>query len=281
MELPADSGRTVRLHVALVEDRHEQLGKCLVMIDVTHFVELNRMRTDLISFVSHELNNPLSAMEGFMSMLAEEAAQLSGRSHSYLGQIERLTRRMQHLVADFLNISRIEADRPLSMQWEVIDSEQFQSLVEGIIELEKHDAPNHELLVDIPAGLPPLRADSRKLEEILTNLVNNAIKFSPEGGTVAVRARPDGEFARLAVSDEGIGISPEQEQHLFERFRRVHDDERSRVSGTGVGLFLCKHLVEAHGGSIVVESEPGTGSTFSFTIPIAGADQQEQAEDAS
>jgi len=97
---------------------------------------------------------------------------------------------------------------------------------------------------------------------------------------VKVATQIEDDFVRISVSDEGIGISDQQMPHLFQRFRRLHEDEQKRVSGTGVGLFLCKHLVEAHGGTIEVESEPGAGSTFSFTIPIADTDQQGQAEDA-
>jgi len=281
MELPAGSGRIVRLHLALVEDQHQHLGKCLVMTDVTHFVELNRMRTDLISFVSHELQNPLSALDGFITLLTTDATQLSAESSSYIQQIDRLAKRMQYLVADFLNISRIEADRPLFMRWETIHSNRLQRLTDNIIELQRPNAPSHNLMTDIPDELPPLHADRHKLEEILTNLISNAIKFSPQGGTVKVAARTDDNLVRISVSDEGIGISDQQMPHLFQRFRRLHENEQKRVSGTGVGLFLCKHLVEAHGGTIEVQSEPGAGSTFSFTIPIAGADQQGQAEDAS
>ncbi len=281
MELPAGSGRIVRLHLALVEDEHQHLGKCLVMTDVTHFVELNRMRTDLISFVSHELQNPLSALDGFIALLATDATHLSAESNSYIQQIDRLAKRMQYLVADFLNISRIEADRPLFMRWETVHIDRLQRLTGNIIELQRRDAPSHNLTTDILNELPPLRADRHKLEEILTNLISNAIKFSPQGGTVQVAARTEDDFVRISVSDQGIGISDQQMPHLFQRFRRLHENEQKRVSGTGVGLFLCKHLVEAHGGTIEVQSEPGAGSTFSFTIPIAGADQQGQAEDAS
>ncbi len=280
MELPAGSGRIVRLHLALVEDQHQHLGKCLVMTDVTHFVELNRMRTDLISFVSHELQNPLSALDGFVTLLAADTAYLSAKSESYIQQINRLVKRMQYLVADFLNISRIEAGRPLSMRWETISSNRLQCLIEAIIELQRRDTSTHDLITDIPDELPPLRADRHKLEEILTNLISNAIKFSPQGGIVRVAARAEENFVRISVSDEGIGISEQQMAHLFQRFRRLHEAEQQQVSGTGVGLFLCKHLVEAHGGTIEVTSEPGAGSTFSFTIPIAEANQQGQAEDA-
>ncbi len=280
MELPAGSGRIIRLRLALVEDEHQHLGKCLVMTDVTHFVELNRMRTDLISFVSHELQNPLSALDGFITLLATDATHLSAESNSYIQQIDRLAKRMQYLVADFLNMSQIEAGQPLFMEWEAIHSNRLQRLTGNIIELQRHNAPNHELITNIPDELPSLRADRHKLEEILTNLISNAVKFSPQGGTVKVAAQAEDDFATISVSDEGIGISDEQMPHLFQRFRRLHENEQKRVSGTGVGLFLCKHLVEAHGGTIEVESEPGAGSTFSFTIPIAGADQQGQAEDA-
>ncbi len=275
MELPADSGNIVRLHLAFVQDHKEQLGKCLVLSDVTHFVELNRMRTDLISFVSHELNNPLGALQGFVTLMTATDEQLSEQGRSYLTYIEQLVKRMQHLVADFLNISRIEAGRPLAVEWEVIAADRFGQLPGSIFDLTTRDTQNYELIVDIPADLPPIRADWSKLDEILTNLINNAIKFSPDGGPVEVSARQEGNFVRFAVRDEGIGISAEQKANLFQRFRRLHEAHEKRMPGTGVGLFLCKHLVEAHGGTIEVHSEVDRGSTFSFTIPLAGEEASE------
>ncbi len=272
LELPAESGKIVRVQLAFVEDREQQLGKCLVLTDVTHFVKLNRMRTDLISFVSHELNNPLSALQGFATLLTGAVEQLDAQSQSYFAYIERLVKRMQHLVVDFLNIARLDAGQALSLEWEVIDSGRLTSLAQSIFDLTTHETRDHQVILDIPADLPPIRCDFSKIEGILTNLINNAIKFSPGGGTVEVIARREADFVRIAVRDEGIGMSPEQRRHLFERFRRVHETGELRVHGTGVGLFLCKHLVEAHGGTIEVDSEPGQGSTFNFTMPVADQD---------
>ena len=269
LELPAGSGTIVRAYIVLVEDQGEIIGRCLLLTDVTQFIELDRMKTDLISFVSHELKNPLASLQGFVHLLQRTAPPPSERSRFYIDYVSQLSQRMQDLVADFLNLSRIEAGQGLDIDLTRI--EDAEQMVANIVELEKQRTELHQFVLDIPADLPAVRADLRKLQQVLTNLINNAVKFSPDGGQVGITAQPDDGMVRFSVSDQGVGIAPAQMKHLFQKFQRVRGAGIGRVPGTGLGLYLCKHLVEAQGGEIWVESEPGQGSTFSFTVPVDDA----------
>lgn len=265
LELPPDSGRIIRAHLTTFELRGEAIGKILLLTDITHFVELDQIKTDLISFVSHELKNPLAALLGFISLLKAEPQAQQEPLSEYAEYVESQARRMQYLVQDYLNVSQIEAGHPLPVEAEsLID---LAGLVENLLELEIDAEDRQRIEVDIPSALPPVFADRHKLEQVLLNLVGNALKYTPRDTPLTVRAEPQGEEVCFSVIDRGPGLSPAQQEHLFEKFRRVRGPGAQRVPGTGIGLYLCKHLVEAHGGRIWVESEPGQGATFKFTLP--------------
>jgi signal transduction histidine kinase len=185
---------------------------------------------------------------------------------------------MKHMVEDFLNVSRLEVGVALEMNWAAIAD--LAAIVHEIIAVEGHLACDHQFRVDLPADLPTLWADRSKLEEVLTNLVSNAIKYSPDGGPVVISARRHDDMVEVAVSDRGEGIGPEEQGRLFQRFRRAGGEGRGRrIGGTGIGLFVCKALVEAHGGRIWVDSQVGEGSTFRFTVPVyQGQDRREAAD---
>ncbi len=264
-----DARRIFRVSLALVRDLGGAvLGKSLVMIDITELRELDQMKTDLISFVSHELRNPLGIISG--------TAQLAGRRigtarnddvPDLLGRIDRQTRRMERLVDDFLNIARLEAGRPLEYQFSTVTD--ICEIVRVVVELEPRRTEAHNLVSSVPDDLPPIRADRGKLEEVFTNLVGNAVKYSPSGGAIEVSAVVEDGFVRFAVSDHGLGVPDDQLGDLFGKYRRVRGEDRARVPGTGLGLYLCKQIVEGHGGRIWAESVAGQGSTFIFTVPIA------------
>ncbi len=264
MELPEASGRVVRAHLTTFEMRGEAIGKCLLLTDVTQFVELDEMKTDLISFVSHELKNPLSAMLAFINLMrGNPAAQAEPLCH-YVGHVQAQAASMQDLVQDYLNVARLEAGRPLEMDWEEIDD------AAGFVrELVAAHGPSYErdIELQIPPDLPPLWADRQQFRQVLLNLMGNAVKYTPPGTPITVCAEAQEGFVCFAVVDRGPGVAAAEQTHLFERFRRVRGENRERVPGTGIGLYLCKHLIEAHGGRIWVESVPGEGATFRFTLP--------------
>lgn len=263
--LPPDSGRIIRAHLTMFELQGEAVGKILLLTDITQFVELDQLKTDLISFVSHELKNPLAALLGFIGLLKAEPQAQQDPIDEYAEYVESQARRMQYLVQDYLNVSQVEAGHPLPVEAERLTD--LAGLVEELIDLEVGVEGRHQIEVDIPSDLPPVFADRHKLEQILLNLVGNAVKYTPRDTPITVRAESREGWVCIAVIDQGPGLAPAQQEHLFEKFQRVRGPGTERVAGTGIGLYLCKHLVEAHGGRIWVESESGQGATFKFTLP--------------
>ena len=230
---------------------------------------MDQTKTDLISFVSHELKNPLTTLGLYAHMVQMhlDDEQVAGAREAAV-TMDHQVKRMTSMVEDFLNVSRIEGGRSLEVQAEVIDN--ITELVNEVITIEGGVTDDHIFILDFPSNMPKLWADRGKLLEIFINLVNNAIKYSPDGGEIRVSAQiiEQTGMVQFSVRDAGIGISAEEQQVLFQRFRRVNRESNRRIQGTGLGLFVCKLLVEGHGGEIWVESQAGSGSTFHFTIPI-------------
>ncbi|MCE5237878.1 CHASE2 domain-containing protein [bacterium] len=275
VDLHGDTGQVVRVSVARIEGPADELmGKCAVCTDITHFKQLDQMKTDLVSFVSHELKTPLTSIGLYGHMLREKLqAGAVPEAQDMAASIDRQNTRMKHMVEDFLNISRIEAGRPLDMLWhEIHDVRQF---VDEVVAIEARTTRDHEFSLDLPPDTPALWADRGKLEEVLINLVNNAIKYSPDGGLITIAAEPQDNMMRFSITDMGVGVSREAQSRLFQRYQRVGN--KQRVSGTGLGLFVCKALIEAHGGKIWVQSEEGKGSTFYFTVPIYHGQDKDNA----
>jgi two-component system phosphate regulon sensor histidine kinase PhoR len=177
-------------------------------------------------------------------------------------ECDRLTR----LINDLLNTARIEANESLTPHYTRVA---LHELVEKSVIIQKQASARHNVYAKIEGDLPEVIADEDKLDQILTNLLNNAIKYSPAGGDVIVHAKVEGDDVLVGIEDQGIGIPPDHLSKVFEKFHRVHNEDNRKIYGTGLGLFLVKHLVEqVHTGQIWVESEVGKGSTFWFRIPI-------------
>lgn len=281
VDLQQDGAQVVRVTVAQIEGpAGETGGKCAVLTDITQFKQLDQMKTDLVSFVSHELKTPLTSLGLYEHMLQDKLREGQAEGAIEMAQsVGRQVARMKLMVEDFLNVSRLEEGRPLEMSWEQIPA--VRPMVEEVIHVEGKIAHDHQFVVDFPENLPAVWADRGKLEEVFINLVNNAIKYSPDGGEVVVRSRHDGDMVCFAVVDHGIGIGPEEQKRLFQRFQRVVGENGGhRISGTGLGLFVCKALVEAHGGRIWVDSVLNKGTTVQFTIPVYNGQDQKAEDDA-
>jgi len=232
----------------------------------------NSAKTEFISFVSHELKQPMTSIKGYADLLAKGAAgELTERQRSFLEVIRSNVARMDALVQDLLDISRIEAGRLRLEIGRVAMEEVVEEAVRSV--RREVEAKGQTLEVEVSPPLPPVAADRNRLVQILVNLLSNAYRYTPEGGHIRVLAElVDGHFIRCSVSDTGIGITPEEQERLFTKyFRSQHPVVRS-VPGTGLGLVITKSLVELQGGRIWVESEPGMGSTFTFTVPVAESD---------
>ena len=261
-----DQELILRVQVAPVADEGGGVGRVAVLTDITQLRELDRMKTRMVSFVSHELRNPLSTIRTYAALIRRKSeADAASSAAEAAAAILRQADRMGLMVEDFLDVTRLDMGRPLEMHWQPI--EDVRGLIMEAVEAEAASTDRHRFEVWVGPDVSPLAADPGKLRQILANLVNNAVKYSPDGGTITVRARRDGDVCTFSVEDQGLGIALESQGQLFQAFRRVEDGGAHRVTGTGLGLLLTKHLVEAHGGRVWVESEEGQGSTFRFEIP--------------
>ncbi|HUI52624.1 MAG TPA: ATP-binding protein [Terriglobales bacterium] len=244
----------------------EANGAVIVLHDITDLRKLERVRRDFVANVSHEFRTPLTAIQGFAETLLGGAMDDAKNRRRFLEIILEHARRLGRLTEDLLMLSKMDAER-LELEIRRLPVTQ---LVESCLETSRPRAKekNLKLSVDVASKVPDIAGDRRRLTEVLQNLLDNAMQYTPGGGKITVRAETRENEVEFAVSDTGIGIPETDQPRIFERFYRV-DVARSReVGGTGLGLSIAKHLVEAHGGRIWVESEVGNGSTFCFTVPI-------------
>jgi len=230
--------------------------------------QATRARDDLLSVVAHDLRNPLGTIMMSTEMLLE-TAQSDGRARDG-GRIEIVQRavgRMNRLIEDLLDIKRLESGALVLER----RAESVAGAIGDAIELLRPLAIAGSLVLEsvFPADLPAIEADSARIQQVLSNLVGNAIKFTPKGGRITIRAEHEGaDEVRIAVCDTGPGIQPDQLPHVFGRYWQGRPNDRR---GIGLGLAIVKGIVEAHGGRVWAESRPGSGSEFIFTIPIAKA----------
>lgn len=244
------------------------MGTVMIFNDITEIRNLERMKSAFVATVSHELRTPLTAIKGFISTLlmdSEDAFSPEERREFY-SIIDQETDRLTRLINDLLNIARIEAGESLKPVYKEVD---FYRLSQKVVMIQRQATNKHTLIHDVPPDLPKIIADEDKVDQILTNLLSNAIKYSPNGGEIRVKAwEEDPDHITFYVSDQGMGIPKEHLTKVFEKFHRVDNTDTRKQYGTGLGLYLVKHLVEViHGGQIWVESEVGVGSTFYVRLP--------------
>ncbi|MDB5097128.1 MAG: ntrB [Cyanobacteria bacterium RYN_339] len=232
--------------------------------------ELDALKDHFLASLSHELRTPLNAVLGFASVLDDEVAgPLTAEQHRFLSKILAGTEVLLALINDLLDMSRIQAGK-FSLDAERLQiADVCKDVVENLQVLAEQR--HHRLSCAVAEGLPGVLADRQRLFQVLVNLVNNAIKFAPEGTPITIRAEMAGEHVRCEVEDRGPGIAPEDLPKLFKRFSQLEHGNVRSGPGTGLGLSIVKALVEAHGGMLGVRSEQGVGSVFWFTLPLAGA----------
>jgi signal transduction histidine kinase len=225
--------------------------------------ELAAARDAVMKTIVHDLKVPITIIKGEALTLRQDT---QGRLPEEIRQefLETMAAQCDRLTHDIDDLLDTDPERPVSLHLESVD---VPSLVREVVAHQKAYAHRHNLILQIPDGVPPIRADKSKLIRVLTNLINNAIKYSPNGGDVVVTVEDQDAQLLVSVQDSGIGMTPEQQKRLFGLFSRVLDESQHKIPGTGVGLFSTQRLVEAHGGKIWAESEYGKGSTFRFTLP--------------
>lgn len=227
--------------------------------------KLDKLKSDFVNAVTHELRTPLTSIKGYAEFLADEiGGPMTAQQIEFVQQIEKSSERLQHLIDDLLDFARLEAGT-FKLRCEEAD---LRTTLQEVVESMQPQATSARLSLEaaLPEGPVPGQMDSQRISQVLINLVNNAIKFTPDGGRIEVRAGMDGDHLRCEVKDTGIGIAREDVPRLFQRFAQLEAGVR-KVGGTGLGFSISKAIVEAHGGEIGVESEPGKGSTFWFTLP--------------
>ena len=262
----ADGRRTaVSITYSPLRDREGDLVNIIASVhDVTRYREAQELKAMFISVISHELKTPVALIKGYASTLRREDARWDQETvRESLTIIEEESDRLDRLINNLLEASRIQAG---SLKLELGDVA-VPKLAERVVSRFRSQAPHHKLEVELPADFPPVVADEERLAQVFYNLISNAIKYSPDGGTIRVGGRVRRDEVELWVSDPGIGIPVPKQAGLFEPFHRVDGGLGRRTQGVGLGLFLCKAIIEGHGGRIWVESAPNKGSTFHFTLP--------------
>ena len=242
-------------------------GAVLVLHEITDLRRLERVRQDFVANVSHEFRTPLTAIQGFAETLLSGALEDPANRRRFVEIIREHATRLARLTEDLLKLSRIEAGQ-LKLEFRSVSVAQ---LIESCVETAHLKAVPRQLAlnVNLPEALPAVRGDSNSLQEVLQNLLDNALQYTPAGGRIDVSASWSNGRVIVTVADTGIGIPQAEQERIFERFYRV-DAARSReAGGTGLGLSIARHIMEAHGGRLWVESAVGEGSRFHFSIPVA------------
>lgn len=260
--------RELQLYSTPVGDDGGYLGRLFVFRDVTREREVDRMKTEFVSLVSHELRTPLTSIKGFTEMVLDgDAGEINEEVEEYLGIVHSNADRLVALVNDLLDLSRIESGR-IQLKAEPVDLSQLIKVVVATMQ-PKVQEKEQRLAVSVDPAAANVVGDRDKLVQVLTNYVSNAHKYTQDGGAIRIEVSRQDGLARVAVSDNGHGIAPQDQVRLFTRFYRVDNDMTRDVGGTGLGLSIVKQLIELQGGQVGVHSALGEGSTFWFTVPLA------------
>jgi two-component system phosphate regulon sensor histidine kinase PhoR len=264
------AGRLLEVTAVRLQLGGSEAGAVMVLHDITALRRLERVRTEFVANVSHELRTPLTAIQGYLETLLGGALEERANARRFLEIAFRHTERLGRLLNDLTDLSNIELGK-VSLRLAPL---RLTDVVASVLDLvrPKAEAGGVGLIVDVESGELGVQADHDRLAQILINLVDNAVKYTPQGGWVTVRARAvEGQRVDIRVRDTGVGIPRADLPRITERFYRV-DKARSReLGGTGLGLAIVKHLVLAHGGELEITSEEGEGTTVRFTLPVAGA----------
>jgi two-component system, OmpR family, phosphate regulon sensor histidine kinase PhoR len=246
---------------------NETTGAVVLFHDITELKQLDQIRREFVANVSHELRTPLSILHGYIEVLLDEPETSRDELTRILSIMERHSKRLQGLVNDLLSLAQLESSQAKLELSVVRVDELFNNLIRDW--KEKLAAKNLKVIVDLPSETLTLRANGTRLEEVLHNLLDNAVKFSRENGQIHLRATRRGSEMVLSVADDGLGIGKEHLPRIFERFYRA-DKARSReLGGTGLGLAIVKHIAQLHGGGVEAESELGRGTTIRVVLPEA------------
>jgi PAS domain S-box-containing protein len=264
-EILLDDGRTFFANLSPVSvGEAETIGWVATMQDVSHFKAVNQLKNEFVSTVSHDLRSPLSNILLAANMIAE-TGDINQQQQELLNLVENRAKGMGALIEDLLDMSQIEAGIEMDLK-----PCNLALIIADVVTAFTPQAAEKpiDLMQEVAAGLPPIMANATRLQQVVHNLVGNAIKYTPEGGRVLVKAYPQGNEMRVQVTDTGIGIPASDQPHVFEKFYRVKGEHALKIKGSGLGLAIVKSIVENMQGRIWLESVFGQGSTFTVALPL-------------
>ena len=262
--LPDENGE-LNQHQVIVIDITERKRAEEKVREVETLKEIERLRTELLANISHELRTPLTSIKGFSTMLLDYYERLNQKEkREFLKTIDLAADRLLELIDQLLDMSQLETGI-LTIENKPTD---ISSLIQDVVREAQVRSDGHRLQMDMPGNLPRLDIDARRIRQVMENLISNAVKYSKENTEIKIVARRDIHELMISVADQGIGISPEELPRVFDRFFRSRKSQVQVLKGVGLGLCICKKLIEAQGGKIWIESEEGRGTTCYFTLPI-------------
>ena len=251
----------------LVEERTQELQQALERL-----TELNNLKSNFISNISHELRTPLTHLKGYLDILAEgDFGSLNEKQLEAIDILKRSEERLEFLIDDLIQFS-LASRGEMNISPHPIEIGQLVQTSIGRVSQKIKDK-DIQLKVDVPSKLPEVKADNKKLAWVMNQLLDNAIKFTPHGGRIHIQAYANGGYVKVAITDTGIGIPADRVDEIFEPFHQLDGSNTRRYSGTGLGLTMVRHIIEAHGSSIEVESLENKGSRFQFSLPIVMSDK--------
>jgi len=266
-ELPGDDPkhpRIMRARTSIVHNKEDKdTGIVTIIHDVTHEREVDRMKTEFISTAAHELRTPLTSIQGFSEILLSREDLKPEEKKKFLIYINQQSVGLAKIINDLLDISRIESGRGLSLNKVPCNAGE---VIQQIIPYFQENNKEHQFEMILPEEPVELHVDKEKMGQVLKNLLSNAVKYSPDGGVICVSCDKHPDHCQISVRDQGIGMTPEQVDKIFDKFYRV-DASNTAIEGTGLGMTIVKLIIEMHGGEMSVESELSKGTTVSFTIP--------------
>jgi len=251
--------------VPLKDDVDLIAGAVVLFHDITQLKQLDQIRRDFVANVSHELRTPLSILRGYIETLLESGQTSRAELRRILGVMERHSERLRILLEDLLSLAKLESANP-NLEFSTVRLDELCLNVARDWE-KKFAEKNLHAIVDLAPGLPSVYADASRLQEILYNLLDNAVKYSPKDGEVRLRVEQRGKEIALSVSDNGVGINKEDLPRIFERFYRADKSRSGEEGGTGLGLAIVKHIAQLHRGRVEAESERGKGTTIRVLLP--------------